>query len=143
MAIANLNETIMAYKLRRNALNLQITDLHSDKRLATLEQLDFVQLTQARKADLKNVWKAEYEEGKDTIYADCASYTEIDEFEDAVEKIEAEYEIFMAELSAWETDLDNQIATADTELKEVEAYLESYESMLSENISNDFDYGIN
>ena len=122
MAIANLNETIMAYKLRRNSLNLEITNLHSQKRLATNEQLDFTQLTQARKAEQKNIWKAEYEE--------------------AVEKIEAEFEMFQAELTAWETDLDAQIATADTELKEVEAYMESYESMLSNNISNDFNYGL-
>lgn len=142
MAIANLNETIMAYKLRRNSLNLEITNLHSQKRLATNEQLDFTQLTQARKAEQKNIWKAEYEAGKDTTYADIKSYEEIDEYEDAVDKIEAEFEMFQAELTAWETDLDAQIATADTELKEVEAYMESYESMLSNNISNDFNYGL-
>lgn len=138
MAIANLNETIIAYKLRRNALNLEITDLHSQKRLALNEQLDFTQLTQARKADLKNTWKKEFEAGKDTTYADLVDYTQIKEYEDAVDKIEAEFEMFQAELTAWETDLDAQITVADTELKETEAYLESYESMLSNNISNDF-----
>lgn len=143
MAIANLNETIMAYKLRRNRLQLEITNMQSQKRLAVNEQLDFTQLTQARKAEAKNEWKAEYEANKEGIYADLVSYTEIDEYEDAVEKIEADFEIFNAELTAWETDLDTRIATADTELKEVEAYLESYESMLSNNISNDFDYGLN
>ncbi len=143
MAIANLNETIMAYKLRRNRLQLEITNMQSQKRLAVNEQLDFTQLTQARKAEAKNEWKAEYEANKKGIYADLVSYTEIDEYEDAVEKIEADFEIFNAELTAWETDLDTRIATADTELKEVEAYLESYESMLSNNISNDFDYGLN
>ena len=142
MAIANLNETIMAYKLRRNRLQLEITNMQSQKRLAVNEQLDFTQLTQARKAEAKNEWKAEYEANKEGIYADLVSYTEIDEYEDAVEKIEADFEIFNAELTAWETDLDTRIATADTELKEVEAYLESYESMLSKNISNVFDYGL-
>ena len=143
MAIANLNETIMAYKLRRNNLQLQITDLQSQKRLATNEQLDFMQLTQAQKTEQKNKWKAEFEAGKDTIYADITDYTEIDEQEDAVDKIEADYEIYNAELTAWETDLDNQITTADTELTEVEAYIESYGEMLSNNISNDFNYGLN
>ncbi len=143
MAIANLNETIMAYKLRRNRLQLDITDYQSQKRLATNEQLDFMQLTQAQKTEQKNKWKAEYEAGKDTIYADIASYTEIDEYEDAIDKIEAEYEIYNAELTAWETDLDNMITTADTELTEIEAYIESYEEMLSTNISNDFNYGLN
>lgn len=143
MAIANLNETLMAYKLRRNRLQLDITDYQSQKRLATNEQLDFMQLTQAQKAEQKNKWKAEFEAGKDTIYADVTAYTEIDEYQDAVDKIEAEYEIYNAELTAWETDLDNQITTADTELTEIEAYIESYEEMLSNNISNDFNYGLN
>ncbi len=142
MAIANLNETIIAYKLRRNQLQLEITNLQSQKRLATTEQLDFMQLTQARKNEEKNKWKAEYEAGKDTTYADIVSYTEIDEYNEAVDKIQAEYEIYNAELTAWETSIDNQIATADTELTEIEAYLESYEEMLSNNISNDFNYGL-
>ena len=142
MAIANLNETIMAYKLRRNSLNLDITNFHAQKTLATNEQADYAQLTQAQKAEQRNHWKAEFEAGKDTTYADIKSYEEIDEYEEAVEKIEADFEIFQAELTSWETALDAQIATADTELKEVEAYLESYESMLSNNISNDFNYGL-
>ena len=124
-------------------MQVEITDFQSQKRLATYEQLDFTQLTQARKNEVKNQWKAEFEANKDGKYAEIVSYTEIDEYEDAIEKIEAEFEIFTAELTAWETDLDTQIATLDTELKEVDAYLESYESMLSENISNDFDYSLN
>ncbi len=143
MAIANLNETIMAYKLRRNRLQLDITDYQSQKRLATNEQLDYMQLNQAQKAEAKNKWKAEYEANKDTLYADITSYTDIDEYIDEVDKIEADYQIFNEELTAWETDLDNQITTADTELSEVEAYIESYEEMLSSNISNDFNYGLN
>lgn len=143
MAYANLNATLIAYKLRRNGLNVEITNMQSQKRLALNEQLDFAQLTQAKKAEAKNEWKAEYEANKEGIYADLISYTEIDEFEDAIEKIEADFEIFNAELTAWETDLDTRITTADTELKEVEAYIESYDSMLSSNIQNDHNYGLN
>ena len=142
MAYANLNTTLMAYKLRRNGLNLEITNMQSQKRLALNEQLDFAQLTQAKKAEAKNEWKAEYEANKDTVYADIVSYTQIEDFEDAIEKIEADFEIFNAELTAWETDLDTRITTADTELKEVEAYIESYDSMLSSNIQNDHNYGL-
>ena len=76
MAYANLNTTLMAYKLRRNGLNLEITNMQSQKRLALNEQLDFAQLTQAKKAEAKNEWKAEYEANKDTVYADIVSYTQ-------------------------------------------------------------------
>lgn len=143
MAYANLNETLMSYKLRRNRLQVEITNMQSQKRMALNEQLDFTQLIQARKAEAKNEWKAEYEANKDGIYADLVSYTEIDEYEDAVDKIQADFEIFNAELTAWETDLDTRIATADVELKEVEAYISSFDEMLSSNIQNDHNYGKN
>ena len=40
MAIANLHETIQASILRRNQLNLELTELQSRKSLATYEQAD-------------------------------------------------------------------------------------------------------
>ena len=47
------------------------------------------------------------------------------------------------ELSAWENNLDAQVTTADTELKECEAYLDSYKQMQSSNIQEDFNFGLN
>ena len=44
MAIANLHETLMSYKLRRNALNLEITQLQNQKTLATYSQADAAEL---------------------------------------------------------------------------------------------------
>lgn len=142
MAIAVLNSVIMNAKLTCNEKSLEIAKLQSEKNLATYEQLDFAQVTNAKKAELKQHWKQEYNASKDTIYEDVTCYTEIDEYINELNKLEADFEEFQAELTAWEISIDAQITTADVELKETEAYLEAYESKLSENISNDFNYGI-
>ena len=47
------------------------------------------------------------------------------------------------ELTAWETAIDAQITTDSAELQEVNAYMESMKTMLSSNIQEDFNYGLN
>ena len=46
----------------------------------------------------------------------------------------------MADMTAWETELENQITTLSTELTEINSYMDSYKSMLSNNIKNDYNY---
>ena len=45
------------------------------------------------------------------------------------------------DLTAWETAIDAHITTNSAELEEINAYIESYKSMLSTNIQEDFNYG--
>ena len=47
MAIANLHETLLSYKLRRNQLNLEITQWQSQKTLGTYSQADAQSLKSA------------------------------------------------------------------------------------------------
>ena len=56
-------------------------------------------------------------------------------------KLTAKYNDEMAELTAWETVLENQITIDSAELEEINAYMESVKSMLSSNIQEDFSYG--
>ena len=147
MAIANLHETILSYKLRRNQLNLEITEYQNQKTLATYSQADIQSLKSSEKHAVRAYFKGIYEEDQSTCgaheYDDYHSYTEIPEFEEEIEKITAKFQEQLDDLTAWETALDAQITTASAELEEVNAYLESYKSMLSTNISEDFDFGLN
>ena len=70
-------------------------------------------------------------------------YTQIPSFEEEMDKIAAQYSDEMAELTAWETQLDAQITTDSAELEEINAYIESNKSMLQSNIQDDFNYGGN
>ena len=147
MAIANLHETLMSYKLRRNALNLEITQLQNQKTLATYSQADAQSLKNAQdranRAYFKEIYEADQADGGAHLYDDYKDYTEIPDFEDEVDKITAQYQDQLNELSAWETQVDAQLTTDSAELEEVNAYLESLKSMLSSNIQEDFNYGLN
>ena len=90
MAIANLHETLMSYKLRRNALNLEITQLQNQKSLATYSQADAQSLKNAQdranRAYFKSVYEADQADGGAHKYDDYKDYTEIPDFEDEVDK---------------------------------------------------------
>ena len=125
MAIANLHETLLSYKLRRNQLNLEITQWQSQKTLGTYSQADAQSLKSAETNALRR------------------HYTEMPDFEAEIDKLTAKYQDQFDELTAWETAIDAQITTASAELEEVNAYMESIKSMLSSNIQEDFNYGLN
>ena len=147
MAIANLHETLLSYKLRRNELNLQITEFQSQKSLATYSQADAQSLKNAETRSVRDYFKNLYEEdqkaGGAHEYDDYLDYTEIPDFEEEIDKLTANYQDQLDQLTAWETAIDAQMTTASAELEEVNAYMESISSMLSSNIQEDFNYGLN
>lgn len=146
MAIANLNETLLTYKMRRNALNLEITELQSQKTLATYSQADATSLhncaERAARSYFKDLYKADQADGGAHLYDDYIDYTEIPEFEEQINKLTAEFQDQLDELTAWETAIDAQITTDSAELEEVNAYMESIKSMLQSNIQEDYNYSL-
>ena len=142
MAIANLHETLLSYKLRRNQLNLEITQWQSQKTLGTYSQADAQSLKYAETNALRRHYK-EIFEGDETLQEQYTDYTEMPDFEAEIDKLTAKYQDQFDELTAWETAIDAQITTASAELEEVNAYMESIKSMLSSNIQEDFNYGLN
>lgn len=142
MAIANLHETIQSSILRRNQLNLELTQLQSQKSLATYSQADLQSLLSAQKHSARDYFKDLYENDPE-LRANYLDYTKIPDFEDEIDRITAEFQAQLDELTAWETVVDSQITTDSAELEEVNAYIESYKSMLSTNIQEDFNYGLN
>ena len=142
MAIANLHETIQASILRRNQLNLEITELQAQKTLATYSQADLQSLLSSEKHSVRDYFKALFE-GDEALQEEYLNYTEIPDFEEEIDRITAEFQDQLDELTAWETAIDAQITTNSAELEEVKAYLESYKGMLSSNIQEDFNFGLN
>lgn len=148
MAIANLSETIKSSILRRNQLNLEITQLQSQKTLGTYSQADLQSLLSAEKHSVRDYFKT-FEQKVDgkTVYVyndeTYLDYTKIPDFEEEIDRITAQFQEQLDELTAWETAIDAQITTNSAELEEVNAYLESYKQMLSNNIQEDFNFGLN
>ena len=142
MAIANIHETLLSYKLRRNQLNLEITEYQNQKTLATYSQADLQSLHSADKRAQRDYFKNLYEESPE-LQEKYKDYTEIPDFEDEIDKLTANFQDQLDELTAWETVIDAQITTDSAELEEVNAYMESIKSMLSSNIQEDFNYSLN
>lgn len=142
MAIANLHETLLAYTMRKNQLNLEITQLQSEKTLVMRSQGDVQALNNARKSELRSEFKELFENDEE-LQVKYSDYTEIPEFEEQMNIIEAEIQAQLDDLTNWETELDAQITVNSTELEEINAYMESIKSMLSSNIQEDFNYGLN
>lgn len=142
MAIANLHETLLSYKLRKNALNLEINELQSTKALATYSQGDINSFKSKDIEEVRNRFRALYE-GDEDLKTKYKDYTQIPDFEEEIDKITAKYQDEMAELTAWETALDSQITTDSAEIEEIDAYTQSIKSMLQSNIQEDFNYGLN
>ena len=142
MAIANLHEVIQSSILRRNQLNLEITELQSQKSLAAYSQADINSMLSAEKTSLREFYKELFEGDKD-LQEEYIDYTKIPDFEEAIDRITAEFQDKLDELTAWETQIDAQITTNSAELQEVNAYLESYKQMLSTNMQEDFNFGLN
>jgi len=142
MAIANLHETLLTYTMRKNALAVEISELQSQKTLAAYQQADSNSIKAQDEEEIRQFYRALYDENED-YQGKYKNYTEIPDFEEEMDKIAAKYNDQLAELTAWETALDAQITTDSAELEEVNAYMESIKSMLSSNIQEDFNYGLN
>lgn len=142
MAIANLHETLLTYKLRRNELNLEIAQFQTQKTLATYSQADAHSLKSCKERSVRAYFKEMYENDP-ALKEKYTDYTQIPDFEEEIDKITAQNQDMIDELTAWETALDSQMTTASAELEEVNAYMESIKSMLSSNIQEDFNYGLN
>ena len=140
MAEAILNETLLSYVHRRNQINVQVTQLQNSKSIAAAETADLAHWKtskyQALRAECKNIFSTSYV-GSTFSYTD---YTQIPEYTEEVEYIDCFYEAEVEEMTAWETQLENQITTLSVELQEINSYMDSYKSMLSENIKNDYNY---
>ena len=141
MAIANLHETLLTYTLRKEALTVEINQLQAQKQLAVYSQGDISRLKCEDEEEVRRYYRELYE-GNDDYQGKYKDYTQIPDFEEEMNKIQANYQEQLEQLNAWETTLDNQILTNSAELEEVKAYMESIKSMLSSNIQEDFNYGL-
>ena len=141
MAIANLHETLLMYTMRKNQLNLEIMELQTQRQLAVASIADTNSLLAQGQAAIREQYRTLYEENE-VYQANYIDYTEIPDFEEAMDAIAAMYQDQLDELAAWETQLNAQITTDSTELEEINAYMDSIKSMLSSNIQDDFNFGL-
>lgn len=141
MTVANLHETIQASIARRAQLQLDISILQTQKSMAMFEQGEIQSLLAAEKNAVRDKFKNLFDSSPD-YQENYLDYTEIPEFDAEMDKILAKHQEQLEELATWETILSNQITTKDTELQELNSYIDSYKEMLKTNIKEDYDFGL-
>ena len=97
MAIANLHETLLSYKMRQNELNLQISEWQTQKTLATYSQADLQSLLSSEKHEVRDYFKGLYE-NDEKLQEQYLDYTEIPDFEEEIDKITAKFQEQLDEL---------------------------------------------
>lgn len=78
-----------------------------------------------------------------TVQYNKEDYDEEDEVYEAMREIEDEYAVDLADITAWETELQLDKQTAEAELAAINASLESINTMIQQNIKKDAAYGEN
>ena len=144
MAVANLSQIIQSYIMQRNRINLELTNYSTQKTLSTAQTSDLAAWKNARESairtEYKNIFSTQYKDVSNYNYSD---YSEIPEYQDEIDYVESFYNAKTEDLAAWELQLDNQITTMNTELSEINSYIDSFKQMLSSNIKVDYNYGLN
>lgn len=140
MAEATLNETLLSYVARRNQINLQVAQFQTTKTVVSTETADLAEWKNSRysalRTECKNIFSMSY---KDSTYK-YVDYTQIPEYTEEITYVDCFYDSQTEDLTSWEASIDNQITTLSTELQEINSYMDSFKSMLNENIKNDYNY---
>jgi len=139
MATAVLLETLYSYTIQKNQLTLENTMLQSRKSLVAQEQGDVNLLFNAQKGEIRDNFKELYENDP-ALQAKYSDYTEIPEFEEEMDKIQAELDKKLDELTNWEVQIDAQITKNSVLLEEISAYEQSFKGMYTSNIQEEYSF---
>lgn len=129
MAEAGLLATIQFYTARKDDLTSELSDIMLEINRATAKSGDVSEEESKKKQTLLNKAKS------DSTYADSTEYqADMQEFDD-------QYNAKLASINEWEKELEVEKQNIQTEVEATSAYIESYTSMIKDNIKRDFTYG--
>lgn len=127
MAICNLQETLLMYTKQKAMINNELSDIMFNMTAATRETTEL----QDKYNQKVQYYYSLYEGDSDLS----------DEYDELMEELEAEHEFDLANLEAWESELESEKNNYETRLNMITQYESSWEQLLSTNIKNDFSYG--
>lgn len=126
MSFTGIQATVDFYSMREVELTNDLTDIMMSITRATRNNSETAQEMQ----DKKDYVRDNYEDGSE-------------EYKEAMEEIQDDYELKLCEITEWEKDLETKKQEIETELKATTSYKESFTSVLKQNVQNDFKYGQN
>lgn len=126
MSYAGIQATVNFFTMREAQLTNELTDI-------------MTQITQATKenAEIANEISTQRESIK-------ANYDVTDtEYQTLMDEVNDDYELKLANIASWESELETQKNAKQTEIQATSATKESYVAMLKENVKEDHKYAQN
>lgn len=126
MASSGLLDTVNLYTMREADLTNQLSDIVVSINRASKNSLNLLDETDKKKASVRK----EYEVGSDQYKAE-------------MEEIQDEYELSLAKINQWESELTVKKENLETEIKATTVAKEGFQAALKQNVTKDHQYGGN
>lgn len=120
MAYAGIQTMLLAYKMRKSDKEFEATQIAQKLLTATK---DSTSLTEWREQELAK------------ISEDAPNY------DTAVDEIESQYKLDLKDVAEWEDELEQQQSNCETEIKQLDGYISSWEQALQTNVQKAHTYG--
>lgn len=126
MTISNLQESLLFYTQQKSRISSSLADVQMRQLSATR--------TSATK-------QQEYNAKLSALYYDEQYGYGTDEYSEILLQLQSDHEFEMANINAWESELELQKENLETQLNEISGYEAAWQKLLVSNIKNDFVFG--
>lgn len=126
MAFVGIQQTVNLYSMEQAQLTNKLSDIMMEITTASGENTKLVQEESAKKKAVKEQY--------DTTDA---------EYDVEMSEIEDDYELKLAKITEWESELEVQKESMETQVQAITSYKESFTSALKQNVAKDFKYAQN
>ncbi len=126
MSIANLQEKLLFFTQQKSRLNMQLSNIQMQQLSATKKS------TTSQMA---------YNQKLQDLYYDPEIGYGTEDYADVLVVLQNDHEFEMASLTAWESELEAQKETLETQINAVQNYENSWQKLLANNIKVEFSYG--
>lgn len=120
MAYAGIETMLLTYKMRKADKEFDLMKITNDRELAT-----------KKTSNINNDYKKQVAE----LDQDDPGYA------DAKKELDDEWEKELAEVSNWEDEVDQKKSDCETEIKQLDGYINSWQTALQQNITKAHTYG--
>ena len=126
MAVSNLHERLLFFTQQKSIINtklsnIQMQQLSASKSVASKQQ--------------------EYNNKISELYYDPDYGYGTDEYSEMLLQMQNDHEFELANINAWESELEVQKESLETQLNEINGYESAWQKLLLSNIKNEFMYG--
>lgn len=126
MSFVGIQATVDFYTQQEADLTNQLTDIMTNITQASRETTDLVKETSDKKDAVRNNYDSDSPE-----------------YDEAMDEVQDDYELKLAEITEWESELETKKNNLETQVKEATSYKESFQSALKSNVQSDFKFAQN